>query len=96
MVRSVQPSHPEPVVKLIELERRLAHVEAARSITAPTRILTDRAIGDPAGDLEAADVLANWRQSVAQGRATVRHGVLCLNQPEMTAVEWADRFVTGE
>ncbi len=43
MVRAVRPSPPEPVVKLIDLERRLAHIEAARSVSAPTRILTDRA-----------------------------------------------------
>ena len=81
-------------MKLIELERRLAHVEAARSVYAPTRILTDRALGDPACDLEAADALANWRQWVAQGRATVRHGVLCLAQPEMTAAAWTAAHVT--
>lgn len=82
-------------MKLIDLERRLAHVEAARSVTAPTRILMDRAIGDPAGDLEAADALANWWQWVAQGRATVRHGVLCLIRPEMIAEEWAAAHVTA-
>lgn len=82
-------------MKLIDLERRLAHIEAARSITAPTRILTDRVIGDPAGDLEAADALANWRQWVAQGRATVRHGVLCVTRPEMTAREWAKAHITA-
>lgn len=82
-------------MKLIDLERRLAHIEAARSVSAPTRILTDCALGDPAGDLEAADALANWRQWVAQGRATVRHGVLCLNRPTMTAGEWAAAHVTA-
>lgn len=80
-------------MKLIDLERRLAHIEAARSVTAPTRILTDPAIGDPAGDLEAADALAKWRQWVAQGRATVRHSVLCLTQPEMTAEDGAAEHV---
>lgn len=82
-------------MKLIDLERRLAHIEAARSVSVPTRILTDRALGDPAGDLEAADALANWRRWVEQGRATVRHGVLCLNRPAMTAGEWAAAHVTA-
>lgn len=83
-------------MKLIDLERRLAHVEAARSVTAPTRVLTDRAIGDPAGDLEAADALANWTQWVAQGRATVRSGVLCLSRSEMTAQDWSATHVTAD
>ena len=83
-------------MKLIDLERRLAHVEAARSVTAPTRILTDRALGDPAGDLEATDALANWRQWVAQGRATVRHGVLCIDRPLMTTGEWAVAHATAD
>lgn len=80
-------------MSVIDLERRLARIEASRGTGAPTAILTDRAIGDPAGDLEAADALVNWRQWVAQGRATVRHGVLCLNRPEMTAKEWAAAHV---
>lgn len=81
-------------MSLIDLERRLARLEAARSTTAPTAILTDRPTGDPAGDLEAADATANWQRWVAQGRATVRHGVLCFSRPEMTVEEWAARFVT--
>lgn len=76
-------------MSLIDLERRLARLEAARSTTAPTAILSDRPIGDQAGDLEATGALANWRQWVAQGRATVRNGVLCLSGPEMTVEEWA-------
>ncbi|MCJ2023012.1 hypothetical protein [Methylobacterium sp. J-067] len=83
-------------MKLIDLERRLAHIEATRSVSAPTRILMDRALGDPAGDIEAADALANWRQWVEQGRATVRHSVLCLSRPAMTAGEWVAAHVTAE
>jgi hypothetical protein len=82
-------------MSLIDLERRLARLEAARTTTAPTAILTDRAIGDPAGDLEAADALANWQRWVAQGRATVRHGVLCFSRPDMTAEAWAEAHVTA-
>lgn len=44
---------------IIDLERRLARIEAGRRTGAPTAILSDRPIGDPAGDLEAADALAN-------------------------------------
>lgn len=80
-------------MKLIDLERRLAQAEAPRSITAPAHILTDRAIGDPAGASVWIDALANWRQWVAQGRAAVRHGVLRLTQPEMTAEEWPAEHV---
>ena len=57
--------------------------------------LTDRAIGDVAGDLEAADALANWRAWVARGKATVVNGVLCIARPEMTAQEWAAAHVTA-
>lgn len=63
----------------IDLKRRLAHVEAARFVSAPARILTDRSIGDLAGDLKAADALANWRQWVAQGRA--RFGMVFCASP---------------
>lgn len=82
-------------MKLIDLERRLAQIEATRSISAPTSILTDRTIGDPAGDFEAADAMMNWQRWVAQGRATVRNGVLCLSRPEMTVEEWGAAHVTA-
>lgn len=82
-------------MSIIDLERRLARIEAGRGTGAATSILSDRPIGDPAGDLEAADALANWRQWIAQGRTTIRNGVLCLHRPEMTAEEWAAAHVTA-
>lgn len=82
-------------MSLIDLERRLARLEAARYVGAPTALLTDAPIGDPAGDREAADAVANWRQWVAQGCATVQRGVLCLARVEMTTEEWAAVHVTG-
>jgi hypothetical protein len=81
-------------MSIIDLERRLARIEAGRRTGAPTAILSDDPIGDAAGDLRAADALANWQRWVAQGKATVSNGVLCLIGPEMTAEEWAARFVT--
>ena len=81
-------------MSIIDLERRLARIEAGRRTGAPTVILSDAPIGNAAGDLRAADALADWQRWVAQGRATVSNGVLCLLSPELTADEWAARFVT--
>ncbi|MCJ2068868.1 hypothetical protein MKK75_08645 [Methylobacterium sp. J-030] len=81
-------------MSLIDLERRLARLEAARHTGAPTALLSDHPIDDTAGDLRAADALANWQRWTAQGRATVSNGVLCLVGPELTAEDWAARFVT--
>ena len=81
-------------MSLVDLERRLARLEAARYDGAPTALLSDDPIGDAAGDLRAADALANWQRWVARGKATVSNGVLCLLSPELTADEWAARFVT--
>lgn len=81
-------------MRLIDLERRLTALEATRGTAPPTAILTDRPIGDPAGDLEAADALANWRAWVARGRATVINGVLCAVRPPLTEAEWVAAFVT--
>ncbi|MCJ2020522.1 hypothetical protein MKK84_24345 [Methylobacterium sp. E-065] len=82
-------------MSLVDLERRLARLEAARYVGVPTAILSDHPIGDTAGDLRADDALANWQRWTAQGRATVSNGVLCLTSPELTAEEWAERFVTA-
>jgi hypothetical protein len=81
-------------MSIIHLERRLARIEAGRRTGAPTAILTDRPIGDPASDLEAADALTNWQRWIAQGKATARNGVLCLTRQEMTDEEWMARYVT--
>ena len=81
-------------MSIIDLERRLARVEAGRRIGAPTALLSDDPIDDAAGDLRAADALANWQRWIAQGEATISNGVLCLTGPELTAEEWAARFVT--
>jgi hypothetical protein len=77
-----------------DLTKRLARIEAGRRTGALTVILSDRPIGDQAGDLEAADALANWERWVAEGKASVRNGVLYLVGPEMTDEEWAAQFVT--
>jgi hypothetical protein len=69
-------------------------IEAGRRTGAPTTLLSDRPIGDPAGDLEVADALANWERLVAEGEANVRKGVLYLISPEMTDDEWAAQVVT--
>ena len=81
-------------MSVVDFRRRLARIEADRSVGPPTTVLTDRPLGDPAGDLELADALANWQAWVAQGRVTIRNGVLCLIGPELAADEWAARFVT--
>lgn len=81
-------------MKLIDLERRLARLEAGRMMGAPTAILSDHPIDDVAGDLAAADAFTNWQRWVALGKATISNGVLCLSGPELTAEEWAARFVT--
>ncbi|MDP4006531.1 hypothetical protein [Methylobacterium sp. NEAU K] len=81
-------------MSIIDLERRLARIEAGRRTGAPAAILSDHPIDDVAGDLAAADAFANWQRWVAQGKATVSNGVLCLISPEMTGDEWAARFVT--
>lgn len=81
-------------MSVVNLRRRLARIEAGRSSGPPTAILTDRPIGDAAGNLEAADALVNWQAWVAQGRATTRNGVLCLLGTELTEQEWAAQYVT--
>lgn len=45
--------------------------------------------------MEAADALADWRTWVAQGRASVRNGVLCITLPEMTEAQWTAEHVTA-
>ena len=77
-----------------DLTKRLARIEAGRRTGAPTVVLSDRPIGDQAGDLEVADALENWERWVAEGKASVRNGVLYLTGPEMTDDEWVARFVT--
>jgi hypothetical protein len=77
-------------VSIVDLERRLARIEAGRRTGAPTILLSDR----PMDDLEAADALANWERLVAAGEATVRNGVLYLAGPKLTDEEWAARYVT--
>ncbi|MDN3575136.1 hypothetical protein, partial [Methylobacterium longum] len=64
-------------MSLVDLERRLARLEAARYVGAPTALLSDAPFGDAAGDLRAADALANWQRWVAQEKATLSNGVLC-------------------
>jgi hypothetical protein len=81
-------------MSFVDLERRLARLEAARHTGAPMALLSDHPIGDTAGDLRAADALANWQRWIAQGKATASNGVLCLVGPELSAEEWAARFVT--
>lgn len=81
-------------MSLIDLRRRLERLEATRRVTAPTRILTDRPIGDEGSEAAAVYGLANWRALIAQGRASVMGDVLCLTSPEMTAEEWAAAHVT--
>jgi hypothetical protein len=83
-------------MSIIDLERRLARIEAGRRTGAPTTTLSDRPVGDPAGTLEVTGALTNWQRWLAQGKATVSNGVLCLTSPEMTAEEWAERYVTGD
>ena len=51
-----------------------------------------RAAGPTA--LAVVNALANLQCGVAQGKATISNGVLCLVGPELTADEWAARFVT--
>lgn len=81
-------------MSIIDVTRRIARIEAGRRPGAPTAILSDRPIGDPAGDLEVADALANWESLVAERKASVRNGVLYLIGPAMTEAEWAARHVT--
>lgn len=82
-------------MSLVDLERRLARLEAAHYTGAPTAILSDDPVDDAAGDLRAADAIANWPRWIAQGKATISNGVLCLIGPELTAEEWAARHVTA-
>lgn len=60
----------------------------------PAAILSDQVIGDPAGELDAADAFADWQQWIASSRATARQGVRCLTPPEMNGYEWAAQSVT--
>ena len=82
-------------MSLIDFGRRLARLEAARYVGAPTTLLTNAPIGDAAGDLRAADAVANWQRWIAQGKATMSNGVLCFTGPEMTAEEWEAVHITA-
>ena len=77
-------------MRTTDLTKRLARIEAGRRTGAPTVVLADR----PMDDLEAADALANWKHLVAEGKASVRNGVLYLISPRMTDAEWAAHYVT--
>ena len=68
---------------------------AGRRTHAPDGYPADDPIDDAAGDLRAADALANWQRWIAHGKATVTNGVLCLLGPELTADEWAARLRHG-
>ena len=81
-------------MSVVDFRRRLARIEAGRRTGAPTVILSDRPIGDPAGELEITNALANWEQWIAEGKASVRNGVLYLVSPRITDAEWAAKFVT--
>ncbi|MDP4026639.1 hypothetical protein Q8W71_28940 [Methylobacterium sp. NEAU 140] len=82
-------------MSLIDIRRRLEWLQAASSPEAPTRVLTDAAIGDVAADMRAADALANWRTWIATGRASVSNGVLCPTLLEMTESEGVTSHITA-
>lgn len=80
-------------MSLVDLERRLVRLETARHVGAPTALLSDHPIGDPTGDLAAADAMAHWQHWIARGNATISNSVLCLVGPELTTDEWVARYV---
>lgn len=81
-------------IKLADLAERLARIEAARRTSAPTALRADHPIDDAAGDLRATGALVNWQRWVAQGKATVSMGALCLIGVELTAEARVARFGT--
>ena len=67
------------------IDRRLSKLESERLDHAPTHIFADRPMA--AGEGEA--MIANWRELVAAGEASVSGCVLFVLAPEpMTVAEW--------
>jgi hypothetical protein len=77
-------------MRITDLIKRLARIEAGRRTGAPTVLLADR----PMDDWEVADALVDWERLVAEGEASVRNGVLYLTSPKLTDEEWVARYVT--
>ncbi|MDR7039844.1 hypothetical protein J2X36_004622 [Methylobacterium sp. BE186] len=73
---------------IANLSKRLEKIEAARHIGQPIKIIANY----PVGDEDARDALMNWRQWVADGRASVKGKVLWLMQPPLTVEEWTARY----
>ena len=70
------------------IRRRLERVEAGRQTGEPDRIFSAR----PLEDGEAEFILANWREWVADGRASRSGNLLLVMDPPMTVAEWVERF----
>lgn len=80
-------------MSIIDLERRLACIEAGRRTG--HRLSSSRTVRSATWLATSGwPMPSNWQRWVAQGRATVSNGVLCLIGPELTAEEWAARFLT--
>ncbi|GEP04803.1 hypothetical protein [Methylobacterium oxalidis] len=77
---------------IANLSKPLEKIEAARHVGQPTKIIANY----PVGDEEARDASVNWRQWVAEERASVKGKVLWLMQPPLTVEEWAARYTPQE
>lgn len=78
---------------IASLLKRVERIEAKQHVGAPTKIVANY----PVEDDEATDALTNWRQRVADGRASVKGDVLWLMHPPLTVEEWVARYtLTGE
>jgi hypothetical protein len=74
------------------LLKRVERIEAKQHVGAPLRIIANY----PVGNAAARDALTNWRQWVADGRATVKGEVLWLMQPPLSVEEWIARYTPAE
>jgi hypothetical protein len=72
-------------VTVITLRKRLERIEASRHQGAPDCIFSDR----PLEKGEVPGLLANWRELVASGQASVTGNVLYIISPRLTTKEWA-------
>lgn len=75
---------------VINLRQRLERIEASRHARAPDRIFSAR----PLTDGEAAGLLANWRELVANSGASVSGNALYIPAPRLTAEEWQAKYAT--
>ncbi|KQQ39149.1 hypothetical protein ASF58_22930 [Methylobacterium sp. Leaf125] len=76
------------MTNIASLLKRVERIEAEQHVGAPVRIIANY----PVGNAAVRDALTNWRQWVADGRATVKGEVLWLMQLPLSVEEWVLKY----